>query len=137
VASEHGVMIPVVRGVLERSLVDQGAERRAAVERGRSGRLSTHHLDLPSATLSNLGPYGVDSFTGIIATGQTALATVGRIRPAARARDGALTVGLMMTATINADHRSFDGAQAAALLTAFADRLERPAAVLAAEAPCD
>ncbi len=80
VASEHGVMIAVIRDVLSLSLSDLAAARESATRRGREGRLSPDDLELPSSTLSNLGSFAVDGFTGIVAPGQTSLLTVGRIR---------------------------------------------------------
>ena len=82
VATDHGVVIPVVRGVLGHDAAALAGARRAAVERARSGRLSPEDLEAsPPSTLSNLGSLGVDQFTGIIALGQTSLLTVGRAAP--------------------------------------------------------
>ena len=79
VATDHGVVIPVVHGVLAQDIAGLATSRRAAVERARSGRLNAQDLGAsPPSTLSNLGSFGVDQFTGIIAVGQTSLLTVGR-----------------------------------------------------------
>ena len=92
----------------------------------RAGKLNKDDLSAtPSSTLSNLGSFGVDRFTGIVATGQTSLLTVGRVLPRPVAGDdGEISVQRMFDATLNADHRVVDGAQAARLLVAFATAAE-------------
>jgi pyruvate dehydrogenase E2 component (dihydrolipoamide acetyltransferase) len=128
VATEHGVVIPVVRDVLSLSPAALSRERAGAVARARSGKLNAQDLEAaPRTTLSNLGSRGVDQFTGIIAAGQTSLLTVGRAVPRAVVVDG-LSVEIRTTfhATLNADHRTIDGAGAADLLEAFAAAVETP-----------
>lgn len=126
VATEHGVVVPVIRGVLELRLEDLARERHQAVERARRGRLSPADLAVaPASTLSNLGSLGVDNFTGIIASGQSSLLTIGRIRPRVVVENGgSAVVRNTFIATLNADHRFLDGADAARLLTAFASAVE-------------
>ena len=80
----------------------------------------------PVSTLSNLGAFGVDQFTGVIATGQTTLLTVGRIRDRVVVRGRALEARPTMFATLNVDHRALDGSDAAKLLDRFATAAERP-----------
>jgi pyruvate dehydrogenase E2 component (dihydrolipoamide acetyltransferase) len=132
VATPNGVAIPVIRGVLA---LDPGAlrrEREAAVGRAREGRLLPADLTgPPRCTLSNLGPQGIDSFTGVVAVGQTSLLSVGRIMARPSVTDGRLAVRDSFVATLNVDHRVLDGDDAAGLLMAFvaavedAERLER------------
>jgi pyruvate dehydrogenase E2 component (dihydrolipoamide acetyltransferase) len=127
VATDAGVLIPVIRGVVGLGLGGLGAERARAVERARSGRLEAADLNAaPVSTLSNLGAFGVDQFTGVIATGQTTLLTVGRIRDRVVVRGRALEARPTMFATLNVDHRALDGSDAAKLLDRFATAAERP-----------
>ena len=126
VATPHGVVIPVIREVLALDAPALAAARSGAVERARAGRLSSGDLEAtPSTTLSNLGAFGIDHFTGIIALGHTSLLTVGRAVPRVVAH-GDRTLGVRTTfhATLNADHRSVDGAEAARLLVAFGEAAE-------------
>jgi pyruvate dehydrogenase E2 component (dihydrolipoamide acetyltransferase) len=126
VATERGVVIPVVGNVLGLDATGLARERAAAVERARSGRLGTADLEsTPVSTLSNLGAMGVDHFTGVIALGQTSLLTVGRAIPRVVA-DGDRALGVRTTfhATLNVDHRTLDGADAARLLVAFTKAAE-------------
>jgi len=126
VATVHGVVIPVVRDVLGQDPAQLARSRQDAIERARAGKLGKDDLSAtPSSTLSNLGSFGVDRFTGIVATGQTSLLTVGRVLPRPVAGDdGEISVQRMFDATLNADHRVVDGAQAARLLVAFATAAE-------------
>jgi pyruvate/2-oxoglutarate dehydrogenase complex dihydrolipoamide acyltransferase (E2) component len=126
VATPHGVVIPVIRDVLALDATALAAARSEAVERARAGRLSPGDLEAtPPTTLSNLGAFGIDHFTGIIALGQTSLLTVGRAVPRVVA-DGDRTLSVRTTfhATLNVDHRSVDGAEAAHLLVAFVEAAE-------------
>jgi pyruvate dehydrogenase E2 component (dihydrolipoamide acetyltransferase) len=127
VATHDGVVVPVVQDVLGHSLAELAAARQAAVTRARTGRLASEDLNVtPMSTLSNLGSFGVDRFTGIVALGQTTLLTVGRARPRVVADDRrAISVRLTFDATVNSDHRALDGADAARLLSSFAAAVER------------
>jgi pyruvate dehydrogenase E2 component (dihydrolipoamide acetyltransferase) len=127
VATPDGVVVPVVQDVLGQTLSQLAAARQAAVARARNGRLAPEDLNVtPVSTLSNLGSFGVDRFTGIVALGQTTLLTVGRARPRVVADDRrAISVRLTFDATVNSDHRALDGADAARLLSSFAAAVER------------
>ncbi|MDP9255495.1 MAG: 2-oxo acid dehydrogenase subunit E2, partial [Actinomycetota bacterium] len=127
VATERGVLIPVIREVTELGLAGLAAERASAIERARSGRLAASDLaGAPVSTLSNLGSFGVDQFTGVIAAGQATLLTVGRIRDRVVVRGRALEARPTLFATLNVDHRALDGSDAAKLLDRFATAVERP-----------
>jgi pyruvate dehydrogenase E2 component (dihydrolipoamide acetyltransferase) len=127
VATVHGVVVPLVRSVHRLDAAGLAAVRAAAVDRARAGSLAPADLEpLPLSTLSNLGPMGVDHFTGVIALGQTSLLTVGRAVPRVVAdADRRLGVRTTLHATLNADHRTIDGARAARLLVAFAEAAEQ------------
>ncbi|MBV9793264.1 MAG: 2-oxo acid dehydrogenase subunit E2 [Actinobacteria bacterium] len=120
VATAAGVMVPVITGIPSLSTAELVAARGAAVARGRNGALNTADLTAqPAASLSNLGSRGVDAFTGVIATGQRLLLTAGRVRPRPVAIEGGIGVRPTLIATLNVDHRSFDGDLAADVLAAF------------------
>lgn len=131
VATERGVAIPVVRDVLSLGMVELVDARAAAVRRARAGRLSPDDGTLPVITLSNLGAAGVDQFTGVVPYGQTGLLTVGRAAPRAVVdADGALVAAVTMYATLNVDHRSWDGLPAAQVLDRLAHLLRDSASLL-------
>jgi pyruvate/2-oxoglutarate dehydrogenase complex dihydrolipoamide acyltransferase (E2) component len=123
-------MITVLRDVLGQSLSDLSAARATAVSRGRKGALNPDDARLPTSTLSNLGPFDIDSFTGIVVPGQTSLITVGRIRRVPFSLGENIVSREITTVALNADHRALDGADAARLLVAFANQLENPTGVI-------
>jgi pyruvate dehydrogenase E2 component (dihydrolipoamide acetyltransferase) len=125
VATPDGVVIPVVAGVPGLSPAALVAARAAAVARARDGQLSAGDLAAgPVASLSNLGGLGVDSFTGIIPAGQKLLLTTGTVADRPVAVDGLVTVRPSFAATLNVDHRHFDGDNAARILAAFQSALD-------------
>jgi pyruvate/2-oxoglutarate dehydrogenase complex dihydrolipoamide acyltransferase (E2) component len=120
VATPEGVMMPVVPDVPALAVPDLVAARQAAARRGRAGRLTARDLASGAVgAVSNLGARGVDSFTGIVPTGRRLLLTTGRIAGRPVAVDGRLAVRTTLIATLNVDHRYFDGDRAADVLGAF------------------
>ena len=130
VATEWGVLMPVLRRLDDKAMREVAAEREAAVARARARRLSPADMaGPPFVTLSNLKA-DVDWFTGIVAPGQVALLTVGevKLRPVVEGRG--LAVAPTFTAVLTADHRRYDGADSARLLAGFARRLDMRANVI-------
>ncbi len=124
VATPDGVVIPVIAGVSGLGPTELVAARTAAVARARQGQLSASDLAArPLASLSNLGGFGVDSFTGIIPLGQKLLLTTGAVVDRPVAVDGRVTVQPSFSATLNVDHRHFDGDGAARILESFQSAL--------------
>ena len=124
VATQWGVLIPVVRDCGTAAFDELSARRAAAVERARSRRLGPDDAVTPYASLSNLGTMGVDWFTGIVPVGQKVLLTVGRIADRAVVEGNGIAICPQFSATLTADHRELDGADSARLLAAFVDAIE-------------
>lgn len=117
VATADGVLLPVVAGIPALDPAALVTARTAAVARAKNGNLTTNdRTSRPIASLSNLGSLGVDSFTGVIPLGQQLLLTVGRITQRPVFADGRVTGLPSFMATLNVDHRAFDGADAARIL---------------------
>jgi pyruvate dehydrogenase E2 component (dihydrolipoamide acetyltransferase) len=131
VATERGVAIPVLLDVARTDLVGIARLRRAAVDRARSGRTGSTDGIAPHSTVSNLGTYGVDSFTGIVPAGQTSLLTIGTAAQRPVIERGVLAVGTTMHTTMNLDHRTWDGRHAAETLQRFAAIAAEPAVLVA------
>jgi pyruvate dehydrogenase E2 component (dihydrolipoamide acetyltransferase) len=120
VATPQGVMMPVVPDVPALAGPALVAARQAAVRRGREGRLTARDLASGAVgAVSNLGARGVDAFTGIVPAGRRLLLTTGRIAGRPVVIDGRLAVRTTLIATLNVDHRYFDGDRAADVLDAF------------------
>lgn len=120
VATDRGVAIPVLRDVARRDVLSIADSRRAAIERSKAARFDQDDSVDPICTVSNLGAYGVDSFTGIVPVGQKGILTVGSAGHRPVVENGALAVGRAMTVTLNVDHRQWDGQHAAEILSRLA-----------------
>jgi len=134
VAVDDGLLVPVVRDAHAASLSGIASQRAALVEKARARKLTPGDFGGASATLSNLGMYGVDQFQAILNPPESLIVATGRIRDRIVAVNGAPTVRPTMFVTISADHRVLDGATAAKFLSAFAETLETPGLLLLPEA---
>lgn len=126
VMTPAGLIAPVIRRADERSVVTAAQELDALAERARAGKLLPDEYANGSFTISNLGMYGVTGLYPIINPPQTCILGVGAIEERAITNDGAVVAGLMMTATLSADHRALDGVTGAEFLAAFRRRIEDP-----------
>ncbi|UVE16140.1 2-oxo acid dehydrogenase subunit E2 [Pseudomonas sp. LS44] len=130
VATDNGLITPVVRDVGSKSLSRIGSEVAELAGRARSGRLAPADYQGGSFTISNLGMYGVEEFSAIINPPHAAILAVGATSLRPVVEDGALVVAPLMTVTLSVDHRAVDGALAAQWLAAFKRIIENPLAIL-------
>jgi len=126
VATEGGLVTPVLRGVDGKRLSDVARESQDLARRARERRLRQDELEGGTFSVSNLGMYGTLEFSGIINPPQSGLLAVGAARQQPVVADGAVTVATVMRCTLSIDHRALDGALAARWLAAFTTRLEHP-----------
>ncbi len=126
VAVEDGLLVPVIRGADQKSIDQISRESRALAESGRSGTLPLTSLEGGTFTVSNLGAYGVDHFSAIVNTPESAILSVGTARPRAVVRGGEVVPRTTAFLGINADHRLVDGAPAAEFLKTLKEMLEHP-----------
>jgi pyruvate dehydrogenase E2 component (dihydrolipoamide acetyltransferase) len=127
VDSEAGLFAPVVRDADQRSLKSITANLREMIELARSGRMTAEQMRDATFTVTNLGMFGVDSFTPIIHLPQGAVLGVGRIVREPAVQDGAVVIRDVMTASLTFDHRVIDGAPAARFLETLGRSLTDPA----------
>ncbi|NCT90965.1 pyruvate dehydrogenase complex dihydrolipoamide acetyltransferase, partial [Cellulomonas sp. APG4] len=130
VATDCGLVTPVVRGVEDLAV---GALSRVVAElaaRAREGRLRQAELEGGTLTVSNLGMYGTREFTAILNPPQALILAVGAAVQQPVVDDGALAVGTVMRCTLSVDHRAVDGALAARWLAAFQAAVEHPLTLL-------
>lgn len=131
VATEGGLLTPIVRGADAKSLWEVASEVRELASRARAGTLKPEEFSGGTFTISNLGMFGLDSFSAIINPPQGAILAVGGAREeAALVAGGALEARSVMTATLSCDERAVGPEAAAAFLEAFAGFLARPATLL-------
>lgn len=126
VALDDGLIVPVVRNADRKPLQTIAAENRELAERARGGRLGPAEVAGGTFTVTNLGAFGIDSFTPIINPPEAAILGVGRIVERIARRDADLVWQQMMTLSLTFDHRIVDGAPAAAFLQTLRELLERP-----------
>jgi pyruvate dehydrogenase E2 component (dihydrolipoamide acetyltransferase) len=126
VATEGGLVTPVLRAVDGKRLSDIARESQDLARRARERRLRQDELEGGTFSVSNLGMYGTLEFSGIINPPQSGLLAAGAARQQPVVTDGAVTVATVMRCTLSVDHRALDGALAARWLAAFTTRLEHP-----------
>jgi len=138
VDTEAGLLVPVVRDVGRRSLLQITAESRALIEKARAGKLSSADMEGGVFTITNLGGFGIDQFTPIINGPQTAILGVGAIRrEPVVITDGdgggaeSIAIRDLMTLSLTFDHCRVDGAPAARFLDDLRRAIESPQSVVA------
>ncbi|MDR7555924.1 MAG: dihydrolipoamide acetyltransferase family protein [Armatimonadota bacterium] len=122
----EGLVSPVLHDVDRKPLWVIAHESKALIERARAGHLRPDDLVGGTFTVSNLGPYGVEAFAAIVNPPQAAILAVGAATPTPVVRDGTVQVATVMHATLSADHRVTDGAEAAQFLGEIRRLLEAP-----------
>jgi pyruvate dehydrogenase E2 component (dihydrolipoamide acetyltransferase) len=130
VATERGLIVPVIREVERKSLVQLAIERGELVERTRASKLTQEDLEDGTFTISNLGMYGVEIFTAVLNPPQAAILAVGAIEEKAVVEDGELVVRPKMAMTLTCDHRAVDGSKASEFLRELKLLLEEPGLAL-------
>lgn len=126
VATDRGLIVPVLRDANQKTLTEIAPERHALTEKARAGELSLQDVENGSLTISNLGMYRVDQFNAIINPPQAAILAVGRIKERPTVVEGQLTVKPTMFLTLSVDHRILDGAAAARFLDRLVALIEEP-----------
>ncbi len=131
IATDEGLLTPVVRDVDGMSLRRLAETTRDLARRARERRITPAELEGGSITVTNLGMYGTEEFAAIINPPQAAILAVGAARPEPVVQDGALAVATVLRVTLAVDHRPVDGALAADWMRTFLGLLEQPARILA------
>jgi pyruvate dehydrogenase E2 component (dihydrolipoamide acetyltransferase) len=131
VATDRGLLTPVVRGVEHMGVRELARRTRDLVERSRAGRIRAEELEGGTLSVSNLGMFGTEEFAAIINPPQAAILAVGAVREEPVVSDGELAVGSVLRVTLSVDHRPVDGVVAARWMSAFRDFVEHPVRMLA------
>lgn len=130
IATETGLVTPVLRAVDQTPLGTVAAQVRDFAARARAGNLRPDELVGGSLTVTNLGMYGTEEFAAIINPPQSMILAVGAARPEPVIDDGRLAVATVLRVTLSVDHRVIDGVLAAEWLGAFAAIVESPVRAL-------
>jgi pyruvate dehydrogenase E2 component (dihydrolipoamide acetyltransferase) len=130
VAVEDGLVVPVVRFANEQSLPQIGAAVRDFAGRARNKKLTPQEMDGSTFTVSNLGMFGIESFTSIINQPNSAILSVGAIVQKPVVKNGQVVVGNTIKLTLACDHRTVDGATGAQFLQTLKGYVENPVTML-------
>ena len=130
IALDTGLILPGVSNCESKSLVQIAAATKDLISRANSGTLRNEEYSSTTFSISNMGMFDVESFTAIIYPPHAAILAVGSVKQVPVVRDGELTVGTMMKATLSTDHRVADGAEAAQFLMDIKRVLENPVSLL-------
>lgn len=130
VATEDGLVVPVIRNADRASVSEIAVTRRDLVERAQNRKLRPADISGGTFTLTNLGMYNVDAFQAIVNAPQAAILAVGRIADRVVPVNGQPAIRPMMILTLSCDHRVVDGARAAQFLDDLANSVEHPLVLL-------
>ena len=131
VAVEDGLMVPVLKFTDQMSLTQIGANVKDLAGKAKSKKIQPAEMEGSTFTISNLGMFGIQSFTSIINQPNSAILSVGAIIEKPVVKNGQIVVGNTMTVTLACDHRTVDGATGAQFLQTFRAFMENPVTMLA------
>ena len=131
VAVDDGLVTPVIRKANSLSLKTLSGEAKSLIHKSRNKKLTPDEMSGSTFTVTNLGMFGIDFFSGIINPPNAAILSVGASVPkAVVGKDGSIRSGETMTLGLSCDHRLVDGAVGARFLQTLAELLESPASLL-------
>lgn len=131
VAVEDGLMVPVLKFTDQMSLTQIGTNVKDLAGKAKSKKIQPAEMEGSTFTISNLGMFGIQSFTSIINQPNSAILSVGAIIEKPVVKNGQIVVGNTMTVTLACDHRTVDGATGAQFLQTFKAFMENPVTMLA------
>ncbi|WP_430399343.1 2-oxo acid dehydrogenase subunit E2 [Flavobacterium sp.] len=131
VAVEDGLMVPVLKFTDQMSLTQIGTSVKDLAGKAKSKKIQPAEMEGSTFTISNLGMFGIQSFTSIINQPNSAILSVGAIVEKPVVKNGQIVVGNTMTVTLACDHRTVDGATGAQFLQTFKAFMENPVTMLA------
>ena len=131
VAVEDGLVVPVLNFADQMTLSQIGASVKELAGKAKNKKLTPAEMEGSTFTVSNLGMFGIQSFTSIINQPNSAILSVGAIEQKPVVKNGQIVVGNTMTVTLACDHRTVDGATGAQFLQTLRTYLENPVTMLA------
>ncbi len=130
VAVDEGLLVPVVRFADTKGLNQIGAEVKEFAQKAKDKKLQPSDWEGNTFTISNLGMFGIQSFTAIVNTPDSCILAVGGIKAIPVVKNDQVVPGNVMNVTLSCDHRVVDGASGAAFLNTFKAFLENPVTML-------
>lgn len=130
VAIDDGLVVPVIRFADQKTLSEISANAKDLGKRARDKKLQPADWEGNTFTVSNLGMFGIESFTSIINSPESCILSVGAIRQVPVVKNGMVVPGNTMMLTLACDHRTVDGATGAAFLQTLKIFMENPVTML-------
>ncbi len=131
VAVEDGLVVPVIKHTDHMSLTQIGDSVRTLAKKARDKKIQPNEMEGSTFTVSNLGMFGIESFTSIINQPNSAILSVGAIVEKPVVKNGQIVVGNTMKLTLACDHRTVDGAVGAQFLQTLKTFIENPVTMIA------
>ena len=131
VAIPGGLVTPIIRDADNKRLSQIAVEMKDLAARARDNKLQPQEYQGGTASLSNMGMYGIKDFGAVINPPQAMIMAIGAGEQRPYVIDGALAVATVMSATGSFDHRAIDGADGAALMKRFKELVESPLGMIA------
>lgn len=131
VAAPSGLITPIIVDAGAKTVSQISKEMKVLADKAREGKLMPHEYQGGTASLSNLGMFGIKQFDAVINPPQAMILAVGAGEQRPYVVDGALAVATVMSVTGSFDHRAIDGADGAQLMQAFKTLVEQPLALVA------
>ncbi len=131
VAVPDGLVVPVVNNAEYLQLTQISATVKELAGRARERKLTAEEMSGSTFTISNLGMFGIESFTSIINSPNSCILSVGAIVEKPIVKNGQIVIGYTMKVTLAADHRIVDGTLGSAFLQTLKAMIENPVTILA------
>ncbi|MEP6174420.1 MAG: pyruvate dehydrogenase complex dihydrolipoamide acetyltransferase [Parasphingorhabdus sp.] len=131
VSIEGGLITPIVTGADTKALSAISTEMKDLAERAKAGKLKMHEYQGGTASISNMGMFGIKNFDAVINPPQAMIMAIGAGQKRPHVIDDSLQIATIMSATGSFDHRAIDGADGAQLMKVFKELCENPLGMLA------
>ena len=130
VAIDDGLIVPVVKFSNSKDLPQINSEIKDFAERAKNKKLTPSEIEGSTFTISNLGMFGIESFTSIINQPNSAILSIGAIVQKPIVKNNEVVVGNTMKLTLACDHRTVDGATGSLFLKTLKEYIENPVSIL-------
>ncbi|EQA69704.1 dihydrolipoamide acetyltransferase family protein [Leptospira noguchii] len=130
VSIEGGLITPYIRNADQKSVSEISLEIKELASRARERKLKPGEYTDGTFTVSNLGMFGISSFTAVINEPEAAILAVGALVKKPVLKEGNIVAGKTLSVTLSCDHRVVDGATGARFLSSFREYTERPLRLL-------
>jgi pyruvate dehydrogenase E2 component (dihydrolipoamide acetyltransferase) len=130
VAVEDGLLVPVIRFADSKTLSQISVEAKDYAQKAKNKKLQPADWEGSTFTISNLGMFGIDSFTAIINPPDACIMAIGAIHETPIVKNGQVVPGHIMKVTLSCDHRAVDGASGSSFLQTFKQLMENPVILL-------